>query len=42
LDVKNKSVLRKLIKAGNEIIMNGYDESTETTELLEKSEKALF
>jgi replicative DNA helicase len=40
--VKNKSVLRKLIKAGNEIIMNGYDESTETTELLEKSEKALF
>lgn len=40
--VKNKSVLRKLIKAGNEIIMNGYDESRETTELLEKSEKSLF
>ncbi len=40
--VKNKSVLRKLIKAGNQIIMNGYDESIETTELLEKSEKALF
>jgi replicative DNA helicase len=40
--VKNKSVLRKLIKAGNDIIMNGYDESRETTELLEKSEKSLF
>ena len=40
--VKNKSVLRRLIRAGNEIIMNGYDESKETTELLEKSEKSLF
>jgi replicative DNA helicase len=40
--VKNKSILRKLIRAGNEIIMNGYDEATETTELLEKAEKALF
>ncbi|MBC7498725.1 replicative DNA helicase [Candidatus Gracilibacteria bacterium] len=40
--VKNKSILRKLIRAGNEIIMNGYDEATETTELLEKSEKSLF
>ena len=40
--VKNKSILRKLIKAGNEIIMNGYDEATETTELLEKAEKSLF
>jgi replicative DNA helicase len=40
--VKNKSILRKLIKCGNEIIMNGYDEATETTELLEKSEKSLF
>jgi replicative DNA helicase len=40
--VKNKSVLRKLIRAGNEIIMNGYDEAHETTELLEKSEKSLF
>ncbi len=40
--VKNKSILRKLIRAGNEIIMNGYDESTETTELLEKAEKSLF
>ena len=40
--VKNKSILRKLIRAGNEIIMNGYDEATETTELLEKAEKSLF
>lgn len=40
--IKNKSILRKLIRAGNEIIMNGYDEATETTELLEKSEKSLF
>lgn len=40
--VKNKAILRKLIRAGNEIIMNGYDEATETTELLEKAEKSLF
>ena len=40
--VKNKSVLRKLIRAGNEIMMHGYDEASETTELLEKSEKSLF
>lgn len=40
--VKTKSILRRLIRAGNEIIMHGYDEGTETTELLEKSEKSLF
>ena len=40
--VKNKSVLRKLIRAGNEIIMNGYDEASDTPDLLEKSEKSLF
>lgn len=40
--VKNKSVLRRLIRAGNEIVMHGYNEADETTELLEKSEKALF
>ncbi len=40
--IKNKSVLRKLIRAGNEIIMHGFDEAAETTELLEKSEKSLF
>jgi replicative DNA helicase len=40
--VKNKSVLRRLIKAGNDIMLYGYDEATETTSLLEKSEKSLF
>lgn len=40
--VKNKAVLRRLIRAGNEIIMFGYDEASETTELLEKAEKSLF
>lgn len=40
--VKNKSVLRKLIKAGNEITQAGFDEESETTELLEKAEKSLF
>ncbi len=40
--VKNKSVLRRLIRAGNEITMLGYNETAETTDLLEKSEKSLF
>ena len=40
--IKNKSILRKLVRAGNEIIMYGYDEAAETTELLEKCEKSLF
>ncbi len=40
--VKNKSVLRKLIRAGNEITHAGFDEESETTELLEKAEKSLF
>lgn len=40
--IKNKSVLRKLIRAWNEIVMHGYDEWGETTELLEKCEKSLF
>ena len=40
--VKNKSVLRKLIRAGNEIIMHGFDEAIDTPELLEKAEKSLF
>lgn len=40
--VKNKSVLRRLIRSGNEITMLGYDESADTTDLLEKSEKSLF
>ena len=40
--VKNKSVLRKLIKSGNDIIATGFDEISEINELLEKAEKALF
>jgi replicative DNA helicase len=40
--VKNKSVLRRLIKAGNEIISYGYDEEEKINELLEKSEKSIF
>ncbi len=40
--VKNKSVLRKLIKVGNDITHTGFDEESETTELLEKAEKSLF
>jgi replicative DNA helicase len=40
--VKNKAVLRRLIKSGNEIISLGYDEEKNINELLEKSEKSLF
>jgi replicative DNA helicase len=40
--VKNKSVLRKLIKAWNEIIAWGYDEETIISELLDNAEKSLF
>lgn len=40
--VKNKSVLRKLIRSGNEIISYGYDEEKPMNELLEKSEKSIF
>ncbi len=40
--VKNKSVLRKLIRAGTEIAQCGFDEVSETKDLLEKSEKSLF
>lgn len=40
--VKNKSVHRKLIKSGNDIIALGYDEANPIGELLEKSEKSLF
>ncbi len=40
--VKNKSVLRKLIKSGNEIIALGYEENVKINELLEKSEKSIF
>ncbi|MDD3646238.1 MAG: replicative DNA helicase [Candidatus Gracilibacteria bacterium] len=40
--VKNKSVLRKLIRSGNDIIACGYDEDKPINELLEKAEKSLF
>lgn len=40
--VKNKSVLRRLIKWWNDIISYWYDEAAPINELLEKSEKSLF
>ena len=40
--VKNKSVLRRLIKSWNEIIALWYDEETRLPELLEASEKSIF
>ncbi len=40
--VKNKSVLRRLIKSWNDIVSHWYDEGAILNELLEKSEKSLF
>lgn len=40
--VKNKAVLRNLIKAWNQIIAHWYDEDGKINELLEKAEKSLF
>jgi len=40
--VKNKSTLRKMIKAGNTIISCGYNEDEEIDNLLEVSEKEVF
>ncbi|EKE28299.1 MAG: hypothetical protein ACD_3C00082G0011 [uncultured bacterium (gcode 4)] len=40
--IKNKSVLRKLIKAWNEIMQAWYDEESELNKNLEKAEQALF
>lgn len=40
--IKNKSVLRKLIKIWNEITALGFDEESEINKLLEKSEQSLF
>ncbi len=40
--VKNKSILRKLIKSWNELISYWYDEESEINKLLEKSEQSLF
>ncbi|MBN1494658.1 replicative DNA helicase [Candidatus Peregrinibacteria bacterium] len=40
--VKQKSVLRKLLKAGDTIISLGYKETEEIENLLEEAEKSLF
>lgn len=40
--VKHKSVLRRLIKAGSDILAYGYDEESDLNVLLEKGEQALF
>jgi len=40
--VKNKSVLRWLLKCWNEILSFGYDEDKPINELLEKTEKSVF
>ena len=40
--VKQKSTLRKLIVAGQQISALGYDEKTDTKEVLEQAEKFLF
>ena len=40
--VKNKSVLRKLIRSWNELVSFWYQEDTPLNELLEKSEKSIF
>ena len=40
--VQKKSTLRRLIKAANEILSNGYKETDEVDYLLDESEQALF
>jgi replicative DNA helicase len=40
--IKNKSILRKLIKTGNDILLYGYDEEMEINRLLERAEQSLF
>ena len=40
--VKNKAVLRKLIKAWSEIVAGWYDEETVLSSLLDNAEKSLF
>jgi replicative DNA helicase len=42
LIVKNKATLRRLIKAGSEILSHGYNETEPLENLLESAEKALF
>ncbi|MDR0880697.1 MAG: replicative DNA helicase [Clostridioides sp.] len=40
--VKEKSVLRQLIKASNDIISLGYDKSTKVADVLDEAEKKIF
>ena len=40
--VKEKSVMRQLIKASNEIINLGYDGSTDVEDILNTAEKKIF
>jgi replicative DNA helicase len=40
--VRQKSTLRKLIKAGSDMIALGFDEHTEISSLLEKAEQYIF
>ena len=40
--VKEKSVLRKLIKVSNDILNSGYDNSVKVEEILEQAEKKIF
>lgn len=40
--VKQKAILRKLLKAGDTIVSLGYKETEEIEDLLEEAEKALF
>lgn len=40
--VKTKSVLRRLIRSGGEIMNLGYQEGEELSKLLEKAEKSIF
>jgi len=42
LIVKNKAVLRRLVKAWNEVVSLWYQEDEQLNELLEKAEKSLF
>ncbi|MCG4734407.1 replicative DNA helicase, partial [Casaltella massiliensis] len=40
--VKEKSVLRKLIRVSNDILNLGYDSSIKVEDILEKAEKQIF
>jgi len=40
--VEEKSILRRLIKASNEIINMGYEAAEEVSYVLDKAEKSIF